>query len=272
VRSKPLAEALKVWAETSLAQVPGRSELAKALRYILARWPALMRAFDDGRLALDNNAAEGALRSVAVRRKNFLFAGSALGAERAAAFYTDTHEITSECARSLEEKHIILYNIRNIYYIISLIIVLIRWYFVRSVMSKQINSKQNELKRLKEFAAAGVSHFIRTQFDKLNNNPPEYQVAANHDSDQSQADSNMYNAFRQRTVQINIDRIDRIDVEERNVRFRLAVEQSTFGRNHAAEFARLLQKHNSAFNEMLNSEWQSQYQKQLTTINNVNIV
>ncbi len=53
--------------------MPGRSELAKALRYMLARWPALMRAFDDGRLALDNNAAERALRSVAVGRKNYLF-------------------------------------------------------------------------------------------------------------------------------------------------------------------------------------------------------
>ncbi len=50
--------------------------------------PALMRAFDDGRLALDNNAAERALRCVAVGRKNYLFAGSELGAERAAAFYT----------------------------------------------------------------------------------------------------------------------------------------------------------------------------------------
>ncbi len=68
--------------------VPGRSDLAKALRYMLARWPALMRAFDDGRLALDNNAAERALRCVAVGRKNYLFAGSELGAERAAAFYT----------------------------------------------------------------------------------------------------------------------------------------------------------------------------------------
>ncbi|SFF58131.1 transposase domain-containing protein, partial [Methylobacterium sp. yr596] len=51
-------------------------------------WPALMRAFDDGRLALDNNAAERALRCVAVGRKNYLFAGSEPGAERAAAFYT----------------------------------------------------------------------------------------------------------------------------------------------------------------------------------------
>ena len=87
-RSKPLAAALKAWAETSLAQVQGRSELAKALRYMLARWPALVRAFDDGRIALDNNAAERALRGVAVGRKNYLFAGSDRGAERAAAFYT----------------------------------------------------------------------------------------------------------------------------------------------------------------------------------------
>ncbi len=73
-RSKPLAEALKAFAETSLAQVPGRSDLVKGLRYMLARWQALMRTFDDGRLALDNNAAERALRSVAVGRKNYLFA------------------------------------------------------------------------------------------------------------------------------------------------------------------------------------------------------
>lgn len=82
------AEALKTWAEASLAQVPGRSDLAKALRYMLARWPALTRAFDDGRIGLDNNPAERALRGVAVGRKNYLFAGSDRGAERAAAFYT----------------------------------------------------------------------------------------------------------------------------------------------------------------------------------------
>ena len=55
---------------------------------MLARWSALTRAFDDGRIALDNNAAERALRGVAVGRKNYLFAGSDLGAERAAVFYT----------------------------------------------------------------------------------------------------------------------------------------------------------------------------------------
>ncbi|MCP1559087.1 UNVERIFIED_ORG: transposase [Methylobacterium sp. SuP10 SLI 274] len=87
-RSTPLAAALKAWEQTCLTQLPGRSELAEALRYMLARWPALTRAFEDGRIALDNNAAERALRGVAVGRKNYLFAGSDLGAERAAAFYT----------------------------------------------------------------------------------------------------------------------------------------------------------------------------------------
>ncbi|WP_232629101.1 IS66 family transposase [Methylobacterium sp. Leaf118] len=60
--AKPLAAALKLWAERSLTQLPGRSERAKALRTMLARWSALIRAFDDGRIALDNNAAERALR------------------------------------------------------------------------------------------------------------------------------------------------------------------------------------------------------------------
>lgn len=51
-----------------MLKLSGRSELAGAFRYMLARWPALMRCFDDGRPALDNNAAERALRGVAMRR------------------------------------------------------------------------------------------------------------------------------------------------------------------------------------------------------------
>lgn len=73
---------------TILPRLSGGSELAKAFRYMLVRWTALTRVFDDGRIALDNNSAERALRSVAVGRKNYLFAGSERGAERAAAFYT----------------------------------------------------------------------------------------------------------------------------------------------------------------------------------------
>lgn len=88
VRSRAIAEALKVWAEAIVPQLSGRSELAGAFRYMLARWTALTRVFDDGRLGLDNNPAERALRAVAVGRKNYLFAGSDRGAERAAALYS----------------------------------------------------------------------------------------------------------------------------------------------------------------------------------------
>ena len=87
-RSLPRAVALRTWAEATLPQLSGRSDLAGAFRYMLTRWDALCRVFDDGRIALDNNPAERALRGVAVGRKNYLFAGSDRGAERAAALYS----------------------------------------------------------------------------------------------------------------------------------------------------------------------------------------
>jgi len=65
-----------------------KSELAKAIRYALSNWVALTRYCEDGRLEIDNNAAERALRAVALGRKNWLFAGSDDGGERAAAIYT----------------------------------------------------------------------------------------------------------------------------------------------------------------------------------------
>ncbi len=67
-----------------MLKLSGRSELAGAFRYMLTRWAALTRVLDDGRIAIDNNPAERALRGVAVGRKNYLFAGSSRGAERAA--------------------------------------------------------------------------------------------------------------------------------------------------------------------------------------------
>ena len=87
-QSKPIAEALKAWAEATAPKLSGRSELAAAFRYMLARWLALTHCFDDGRLSLDNNPAERALRGVAIGRKNYLFAGSDRGGERAAAMYS----------------------------------------------------------------------------------------------------------------------------------------------------------------------------------------
>jgi len=65
-----------------------KNEIAKAIHYSLKRWPALTRFLDDGRLCMSNNAAERALRGVAVGRHNWTFAGTDEGARRAAAIYT----------------------------------------------------------------------------------------------------------------------------------------------------------------------------------------
>lgn len=87
-RSKPIATALAAWGEEIWRKLSRKSELAGAFRYMRARWTALNRCFDDGRLALDNNPAERALRCVAIGRKNYLFAGSDAGGRRAAAMYS----------------------------------------------------------------------------------------------------------------------------------------------------------------------------------------
>lgn len=87
-RAAPVVGQLHQWLEGILAQVPRKSALADAVRYALGRWRALTRYVDDGRLEIDNNAAERALRAVALGRKNYLFAGSDAGGERAAALYS----------------------------------------------------------------------------------------------------------------------------------------------------------------------------------------
>ena len=87
-RSSPLMTAMKAWLEQTLHTLSQKSATAKAIRYSLTRWQALSRYCDDGRIEIDNNAAERALRCVALGRKNFLFAGSDAGGERAAAIYS----------------------------------------------------------------------------------------------------------------------------------------------------------------------------------------
>lgn len=84
----PELVALRAELEQLLAQVSAKSTLAEAARYALTRWPALTRYLDDGRLEIDNNIAERAMRAVAIGRKNWLFAGSDAGGATAAAFYT----------------------------------------------------------------------------------------------------------------------------------------------------------------------------------------
>ena len=87
-RAGPELAALHDWLHATLTTLSKKSELASAIRYALSRWPALLRYRDDGRLEIDNNAAERSIRPIALGRKNWLFAGSDDGGERAAAIYS----------------------------------------------------------------------------------------------------------------------------------------------------------------------------------------
>jgi transposase len=82
IKSLPLIKAMKVWLEAELNRVPPRGGVADAIRYALTRWAALCRFLDDGRIELDNNTVERAIRPIALGRKNHLFAGSDGGAAR----------------------------------------------------------------------------------------------------------------------------------------------------------------------------------------------
>jgi transposase len=87
-RSRPLLESMHAWLKATMAKLSRKSDVAVAIHYALDRWNALMLFSDDGRVEMDNNAAERALRAVALGRKNYLFAGSDAGGERAAAIYS----------------------------------------------------------------------------------------------------------------------------------------------------------------------------------------
>lgn len=86
--SKLIALDFFAWADSVLDQASARSPLAEALRYAVKLMPALLAYTQDGRLEIDNNLAENALRGIAVGRKNWLFAGADCGGERAAAMYS----------------------------------------------------------------------------------------------------------------------------------------------------------------------------------------
>jgi transposase len=87
-RSAPILSELEPWLRLQRDRVSGKSEIGKAIAYTLKRWAALTRFMADGRICLSNNAAERALRGIAVGRGNWTFAGSDRGGERAAAVYT----------------------------------------------------------------------------------------------------------------------------------------------------------------------------------------
>jgi transposase len=87
-QSGPLVASLQTWMREQRAKLSRHSDLAKAMDYILKRWDAFTRFLDDGRICLSNNAAERALRGIALGRKSWLFAGSDRGGERAAVMYS----------------------------------------------------------------------------------------------------------------------------------------------------------------------------------------
>jgi transposase len=87
-RAKPLVAELEAWLRVQYERVSRKSEIGKAIGYALNHWAALTRFLGDGRICLNNNAAERALRGIAVGRRNWTFAGSDRGGERAAAIYT----------------------------------------------------------------------------------------------------------------------------------------------------------------------------------------
>jgi transposase len=86
--SAPLVAELEVWLREQRAKLSRGHDLAKAMDYLLKRWPAFTRFLEDGRICLSNNAAERAMRGVALGRRSWLFAGSDRGGQRAAAIYS----------------------------------------------------------------------------------------------------------------------------------------------------------------------------------------
>ena len=87
-RAGPLLEAFKSWLEDTLHQLPPRSSLAAACGYTLGRWPALLVYLDHGHVNIDNNPIERTIRGAALGKKNYLFAGSDNGGDRAALLYS----------------------------------------------------------------------------------------------------------------------------------------------------------------------------------------
>lgn len=87
-RARPLLDSMHEWLQSTLSKLPKKSAVASAIGYALGRWPAQLCYCNDGALEIDNNAAERALRAVAIGRKNYLFCGSDSGGDRAASIYS----------------------------------------------------------------------------------------------------------------------------------------------------------------------------------------
>jgi transposase len=87
-RSKPLVAELELWLHETRDKLTRAHDLAKAIHYMLRRWPSFVRFLDDGRICLSNNTAERALRGVALGRKSWMFCGADRGGQRAAVLYS----------------------------------------------------------------------------------------------------------------------------------------------------------------------------------------
>lgn len=87
-QAKPIVTALHAWLREQLPTLSRKSDTADAIGYVMNHWQALTRFLDDGRIEIDNNAAERALRGISLGRKNYLFLGSDAGGERAATMYS----------------------------------------------------------------------------------------------------------------------------------------------------------------------------------------
>src|SRR5947207_14246378 len=83
-RAGPVRVALHQGLSATLQMVSAKSDLAGAIKYSLVRWSALTRYRDDGRIEIDNNRAERSIRPLVLGRRNYMFAGSDVGGERAA--------------------------------------------------------------------------------------------------------------------------------------------------------------------------------------------
>lgn len=86
--ARPILDELRAWLDGSLAQVPPKSATGKALRYLHSEWPKLVRYLEDGRLPIDNNLAENAIRPFVIGRKNWLFSDSVRGVKASANLYS----------------------------------------------------------------------------------------------------------------------------------------------------------------------------------------
>jgi hypothetical protein len=86
--SAPLVADLETWMRQQRTKLSRRNDIAKAMDYMLKRWNAFTRFLDDGRICLSNNAAERAVRGIALGRKSWLFCGSDRGGDHAAVMYS----------------------------------------------------------------------------------------------------------------------------------------------------------------------------------------